>query len=371
VTKTERSFKYGLVIVIIAVIVGAGAILGISILTIPPAKPPPTGEVDVQVINGDNTFNLNYSTLLTLTPIEGSSSFQNRFGNWRGTGTYIGAPLSAIVELVGGMDSNDLIRVNATDGYYQYYTYDNLYPAISFSTLQGNLVLAYSYNETTPTAWADGPQTAFIPADEAFSNDDANQTTHPAFFFGSAGARWVRNVDSIEVIHDVYIASTYHVTVIDGDTERDVYPVDLALMPNLEGLTGFQNKMGNWPMNGTYQGVLLSAIIELITTIDADDIVNVTASDGIYEQSFAYYNLYPNSTIYAFQGDLILAYVFNGTVMPTWVDAPMIAFLPTDGGYSNLDASATTESAWFFGSAGARWVRNVLTIEIIRDGFPP
>ncbi len=370
-SNTEQGFRYGLIIVIIAVIVAAGAILGIGILTTPPAEPPPTGEVDVQVINGSNTFNLNYSTLLTLTSIEGISSYQNRFDNWRGTGTYIGAPLSSIVDLVGGMDSNDLIRVNATDGYFQYYTYDNLYPNSSFRTIQGNLVLAYSYNDTIPTSWADGPQSAFIPVDGAFSNDDANQTTHPAFFFGSAGARWVRNVDSIEVIPDVYIPSTYHVTVIDGDTERDVYPVDFALMPNFESLTGFQNMMGNWPMNGTYKGVLLSAIIELITTIDTDDIVNVTASDGIYEQSFAYYNLYPNSSIYALQGDLILAYIFNSTVMPTWVYGPMIAFLPTDGGYSNIDAGATTEPVWFSGSADARWVRNVLTIEIIRDGFPP
>jgi hypothetical protein len=369
-SKRDQSFKYGLVIVIVAVIVAAGAILGISVLTTPPSEPPPIGDVDVQVIKDENTFTLNYSTLLTRVSIEGDSSFQNRFDNWRGTGTYIGATLSSIIELVGGMDSNDLVRISATDGYFQYYTYDNLYPNSSFIALQGELVLAYSYNETTPSTWADGPQSAFIPEDGAFSNDDANQTTHPAFFFGSAGARWVRNVASIEVIEDIYIASTYHFTVIDGDTERKVYPVELALMNNLEDFSGFQNKMGNWPMNGTYQGVLLSAIVELVTTIDTVDIVNVTALDG-WEQSFAHYNLYPNSTIYSSQGDLILAYIFNGTAVTSWADGPMIAFLPDDGGYSNVDASLTTEPDWFFGSAGARWVRNVATIEIIRNGFPP
>jgi hypothetical protein len=368
--NATQGVRSGLVIVIVAVIVAAGAIMGISILTSPPSPPPLTGEIDVEVTNGDIVINLNFSTLLTLTPIQGSSSYQNRFENWRGAGTYIGATLASIIELAGGMDENDLVRVSASDGYFQYYSYDNLYPSPAISVLQGSLVLAYSYNGTTPTTWADGPQTAFIPSDEAYSNDDANQTTHPAWFFSSAGARWVRNVASIEVIHDVYIESTYHVTVIDGDTERDIYPVDLALMNNLEGFTAYQNNGGFWPMNGTYQGVLLSAIIELITTIDTDDVVNVTAEDG-YAQSFAHYNLYPNSTIYASQGDLILAYIFNGTAVTSWTDGPMIAFLPEDGAYSNVDASLTTEPAWFRGSAGARWVRTVAIIEIIRDAFPP
>ncbi|MFX1319838.1 MAG: hypothetical protein ACFE9D_04300 [Promethearchaeota archaeon] len=369
-SKMDQSVKYGLVIVIIAIIVAAGAILGISLLTNPPAEPPQTGEVNVQVINDDNTFNLNYSTLLTLTSIEGSSSYQNRFGNWRGIGTYIGAPLSSIVGLVGGMDNNDLIRVNATDGYSQYYTYDNLYPNSSFSTIQGDLVLAYSYNETTPTSWADGPQSAFIPVDGAFSNEDANQTTHPAFFFGSAGARWVRNVASIEVIHDVYIDSKFHVTIVDGDDERDVYLVDLALMNNLEGFTGYQTGGLSWPGNGTYRGVLISKIVELVTTIEADDIVKVIAADG-YNQSFTHYNLYPNSTISLIQGDLILAYVFNGTMVTDWTEGPKIIFLAPDGAYSNTDASLTTEPAFFYGSAGSRCVKNVAIIEVIRNGFPP
>jgi hypothetical protein len=146
--------------------------------------------------------------------------------------------------------------------------------------------------------------------------------------------------------------------------------MDLAKMNNLEAITGYQNFGGNWPDNGTYTGVLLSNIVELVADIDSNDIVNVIANDG-WNRSFTYDNLYPNVSMYAIQGDLILAFIFNGTMAPNWADGPRIAFLAPDGGFSNDDASQTLHPTWFTGSAGAFWIRNVLTIRVIRDGLPP
>ncbi len=366
--------KIGLVIVLAAIIISAGTLTAIYFL--PTLLPTPIqGEVDIQVINGSTVLNLTLSDLVPLTTGEssGTSTSQNRFENWVSNGEYIGVSLATLIELVGGMDANDVIKVNASDGYTQYYAYPNVYPNASYAPLQGNLILAYSFNSTTPGshigAWGDGPRTVFLPSDNAYSNDDANQTTHPAWFFGSAGARWVRNVATIEVLQDVYIDSRLHVTVIDED-EEDVYLMDLAQMNNLEAITGYQNFGGNWPSNGTYTGVLLSSLVELVTDIDSNDIVNVSASDG-YNKSFTYDNLYPNVTMHAIQGDLILAYIFNGTMTPSWADGLQVAFLAPDGGFSNDDASQTLHPAWFTGSAGAFWVRNVATIRVIRDGLPP
>lgn len=367
-SESSQNLKYGLVIVLVAIVVAAGAIVGISILTSPPPFQPPAAEVDVQVINGDTQVNLTYSTLLSLTPIQGASSYQNRFENWRGHGTYLGATLASIVELVGGMDANDVIRVKATDGYSQYFAYYNLYPNASFSALQGDLILAYSYNGTTPTDWKDGPRIAFLPDDGAYSNADANHTTNSTWFSGSAGARWVSNVASIEILSDLYIGGCLKIS--DGAEQYKVYLVDLALMDGLEAYSAYQRNSGNWGGNGNYIGVPLSAILELVTTIDENDVVNVSASDG-YHELFAYYNLYPNSSIKAIQGDLILAYSYNGTIVPGWEDGPRLAFLAPDGGYSNVDASQTTHPTWFSGSASARWVKYVSIIEIVRDSFPP
>jgi hypothetical protein len=367
-TKGLKLGPHGSAIVLVAIIVSAGAIVALYQLS--HLTPPLTGELDVQVKKGSTTINLDLSLVAAMPSQLGYSQYQNRFGNWGGAGTYIGVPLSNLVQLVGGMDSNDVVRVNATDSYYQYYAYHNIFPNATFAELQGQLLLAYAFNGTTPTTWTDGPMTMFLPIDGAYSIDDANTTTHPAWFFGSAGARWVRNVVSIEVIPDVYIGGSYRITVIDDDTEQNVYLVDLALMNQIEAFSAYQNMMGFWNGNGTYKGVALADIIELVSAIDSDDIVNVTANDG-YNQSFAYYNLYPNTSIHAIQGDLILAYALNGTIATTWTSGPQLAFLAPDGGYDNNDANLTTHPAWFFGSAGARWVQNVLTITIIPNGLPP
>ncbi|MFX1299873.1 MAG: hypothetical protein ACFFDE_02945 [Promethearchaeota archaeon] len=370
-SKMANSQKYGLVIVLAAIIIAAVTLGGIALFP-PPLNPIYPGEVDIQVINGDTTVYLNFSSLVSMTPDSGFSSAQNRFDNWRDHGNYRGVSLAYLIELVGGIDTNDVVRVNATDGYTQYYAYSNLYPNATIAAIQGDLVLAYLYNDSTPgsheDAWADGARTVFLPSDGAYSNDDANQTTHPAWFFGSAGARWVRNVATIEVIKDVYIDSRLHVTVIDGEDERDIYLMDLAGMNNLEAYTAYQNQFDNWRGNGTYTGILLSDLIEIVADIDDNDIVNVSAIDG-YTQSFAYHNLYPNSSIHAIQGDLILAYIYNGTITPGWVDGPQMAFLAPDGGFSNTDASQTIHPDWFTGSGGAFWIRNVLTIRVIRDGL--
>ncbi len=366
-SPASKNLKIGLGLVIVALVVAAGALLSLRMLTLPP-PPPLEGEAEVQVIKGETTVNLNFSSLVAMPATTGLSSSQNRFQNWRGTGTYVGVTLHSLVELVGGMDENDVVLINATDGYVQYFAHYNLYPNTSFSALQGELILAYSYNGTTPATWGDGPRSVFLAPDSAYSNDDANQTTHPAWFFESAGARWVRNVASIEVITDVYVGGSFHVTVLDEDSQRDVYLVDLLLMKGLEGFSTYQKQTGSWGGNGTYVGVSLSDIVELLTPIGINDVVSVTATG--FSQNYSHYNLYPNTTIHAIQGDLILAYQFNGTLVPTWADGFRLAFLTPDGEYSNVDASLTTHPAWFVGSGGARWVKNVLTVEILRDSLP-
>ncbi|MFX1581470.1 MAG: hypothetical protein ACFFCJ_04545 [Promethearchaeota archaeon] len=365
-SESNQNLKYGLVIVLVAIIAAASAIVGISVLTSPPPFQPPAAEVDIQVINGETTLYLNYSTLLTLPSTEGISSYQNQFENWRGGGNYAGTTLASIVELVGGIDSNDVIRVNATDGYTQYFAHYNLYPNATFAAVQGELILAYSFNDTTPTDWEDGPRLAFLTPDGAYSNDDANQTTHISWFVGSAGARWVSNVASIEVLQDTYIGGSIHFTIIDGTEEHTMYLVDLALMDSLEGFSAYQKQTGTWGGNGTYVGVPLLDVIKSVTNVDANDIIRVNATDD-YSQDFAYYNLYPNATFAAVQGELILAYSFNDTLPTAWSQGPRLAFLTPDGAYSNDDANQTTHISWFVGSAGARWVSNVASIEVLAD----
>lgn len=368
----RRDMKIGLAIVAAAIIIAGG-----TLILLPYFMPPPLGDTSssICVIDGDNEVNFTLTQLATMSLLQGNSSYQNRFMNWGGRGTYIGPRLSTILESANFIiGENDTVKATASDGYAQCYAYYNLYPNASFHNIQGDLILAYSYNGTTPDSnpnpWQDGPLIAFLPSDLGYSVDDANQTTHPAWFDGSAGARWTRNVVRIEVFRDTYFGGFNYIRLIDGEEEEKVYWLELALMDTIQGFSAYQNKYFNWRGNGTYIGPLLSDIVELIGTIDQNDIVRVNASDG-YSVSYAYYNLYPNSSIYALQGDLVLAYSLNDTKAPGWADGPQTVFLPPDEAYNVTDAELTTHPSWFFGSAGARWVRNTLTIEILSDVYPP
>ncbi len=364
--------KIGLAIVTAAIIIAGGTLILLPYF-LPPS--PPSDSTSIRVIDGDNEVNFTVDQLTLMSVIQGNSSYQNRFYNWGGSGEYLGPRLSTILEAASiTIGVNDTVKVTASDGYAQYFAYYNLYPNTSFHNIQGDLILAYSYNGSTPGSdsnpWQDGPSIAFLPSDQGYSVDDANQTTHPAWFDGSAGARWNRNVVRIEVLRDSYFGGFNYIRLIDGEEEERVYWLELAQMNTLEEYSAYQKKTGFWGGNGTYIGPLLSDVVELIGTIDQDDVVRVNASDG-YSVSYAHYNLYPNSSIYEIQGDLILAYSFNGTKVSDWGDGPQTAFLPSDEAYNNTDAEDTTHPSWFYGSAGARWVRNVLTIEILSNTYPP
>lgn len=115
----------------------------------------------------------------------------------------------------------------------------------------------------------------------------------------------------------------------------------------------YQNQFGNWQDQGTYTGVLLSALIG--TSAVYDEIV-VSASDGYtvtIERARVEDSEYP----------MVLAYCFDGTEVPAWEEGPRIAVLPEDGDVSNEEYNAE--------SAGAFWVKNVDRIELLVNAPPP
>jgi hypothetical protein len=177
-------------------------------------------------------------------------------------------------------------------------------------------------------------------------------------------------VATIELLHVHPLEGSVNVFVMDGATQTNLTLPQLLQMNPIEANARFQNQAGNWRNYGTYEGVRLSTIIETVGTMGADDAVRVNATDA-YSQLYSYDNLYPNATFYALQGDLILAYAYNGSAPPTWPDGPRIVFLPPDESYNNTDASQTTPPAWFPYSASGRCVRNVVTIELLHGMYPP
>lgn len=111
----------------------------------------------------------------------------------------------------------------------------------------------------------------------------------------------------------------------------------------------------------------MSDLVELVGGMAVSDTVRVTSFDG-YSQDFSFDNVYPNTSWYDIQGDMILAYRLNGTDVLDWADGMRLVMLPTDEAYSNVDCLATSAlgmGCHIYPSAGARWVRFVSFIEVI------
>ncbi|MFW9793948.1 MAG: hypothetical protein ACFFEE_06595 [Candidatus Thorarchaeota archaeon] len=121
----------------------------------------------------------------------------------------------------------------------------------------------------------------------------------------------------------------------------------------------FQNSFGNIRGAGEYQGVLVSDLLEAVGGMGINDTLTVKASDG-YSQTFEYSKVYPNQTIWDIQGDMVIAYMYNGTTVPDYEDGFRLMFLPEDGYYSNADANATTDPNPY--AAGPQCVSNVVQI---------
>lgn len=149
--------------------------------------------------NDGTTHVLTMGELLSLDSIERAGSYENSFNNTRGNGDYIGATIADIIDLVGGMGPDDIVIINATDGYSQIFTYDNVYPTETQYDIQGDFVLVYSFNGTILPEYTEGPRLMFLPEDGLFSNADAALVVDPEYSAGAAGPKLVSNVAEISV----------------------------------------------------------------------------------------------------------------------------------------------------------------------------
>ncbi len=141
--------------------------------------------------------------LYTIEYLEGESACQNQFGNWVGNGTYRGVDIKELLGFVGGMKPNDTLIIKSIDGYYQKFSYNNVYLNKTWREIQGPLVLSYEFDGTGPPDWMDGPRLVTLAPDGGYSLEDCKVTSVPNqgyWEYESAGARWVKNVVKILIL---------------------------------------------------------------------------------------------------------------------------------------------------------------------------
>ncbi len=265
-----------LIAVLIGVIVLAGASIGAIMLLQQPSAGP-----SIDVINKDGTRQtIAISQMLSMQSVEAYGAYENSYGNPRGNGTYKGVNVSDLIDLAGGMESTDLIVVNASDGYSVTFPYEKVYPSLSIHELQGDMILAYSYNGTTAPEWELGLRIIFLPEDEYYSNADANATTPSEYFGGAAGPQCVSNVVTIEIVEPEETEvepSVLSITV--GDETTGYSMSELLALPSVTGEGGYKKTTGTIVGPYTYTGVTIQHLLEITGTLPVEYSIEAIASD--------------------------------------------------------------------------------------------
>lgn len=158
--------------------------------------------------------------------------------------------------------------------------------------------------------------------------------------------------------------------VVSGPSGDLIFTAEeLEGLADLEQELTFQNRLYNFGGQGIYRGVTVNVLLEKAGGIKPGDTLMVYALDG-YAQAYAYGNVYPDSCGWEErQGPMALAITFNGETVPEWRDGYRIAFFPDDGVYDNEDCALTSAEGqgWhIYESAGGRWVKTVVRLEVIK-----
>ncbi|MEM2900676.1 MAG: hypothetical protein QXT63_07775 [Thermoplasmata archaeon] len=262
------------------------------------------------LIVGVNEKKVSLSEIEKMESIEGETSFQNQFGNWRGLGKYKGVELRRLAELVGGMEAGYVMSIEAKDGYMFNFSYYQVYANDEYLQIQGKIILAYEYNGSKVPAWKDGPMVAVLSPDGGFSNEDMNKTMPRDEGFASvkaAGAFFVKEVYRI-TIKKVYDEWFVNLTSADGKVSKLTRTEFCRLK--------YFNK-GNFTIDGvSWEGASLRSIVGLVDDGDkytfnesrADRYsIEMMATDG-YNKTFSLKALVEKDAIIAdrMNGSLIV-----------------------------------------------------------------
>lgn len=336
--------------IVIVVLILAGGILAALVLFQPQPQVPE--EPEVLMIGGDGTqLTVKLSDMLEMASITRNGSYQNSYENIRGYGLYTGVNVSALIDLVGGMTEDDIVRITASDDYSQTFARGKVYPNQSIWDIQGDMVLAYEYNNTIVPDYDVGFRVAFLPLDGLYSNADANATTNPNP--SGAGPQWVSNVVRIQVVppEPEILELSYQ------DTSISFTMTELKELPSVKGEGGYRRTSGT--INGPYNvtGVAFSTLLALLPTLPSNYTLNVLAGDA-WETNYTKAMVDGSLSGYTPTGDplasiqstMVLAYEIDGAPIPTG-DGPLrITFI-------NEDRNLTDGSLW------AKYVVSITVLE--------
>jgi hypothetical protein len=349
-----------------------------------PQKNTQLSAISLLLVGSDGTTRtLNENEIIALESYTGSGGIRSQGNHISGVGTYTGVPVLTLVNLVGGIKTGETLTATASDNYTMTYTYDAVVNGQGFTTYdtsgsqkdaaqQLKLVLTYYYEgsvlssdygplrmgilgseglvtqgnqwgkwvvklQVNPSDSETTPSPTPQPTTAATATPTASPTTSPTI---TASPTPTSSVTLPATQLTIIGANGNNVTI--DQTALTSYTVT-------SGLGGkFKDVKGTFDY-GTYSGVSVVTLLNLVGGISSSQQLIVTCSDG-YSQSYSYtqvigtaltmYNPATNSTA-ATTGPvtMILAYSYNSTVISASLGNPQAylttAFVGPDG-YATL-----------------------------------
>ena len=339
--------------ILLATLLIAGGVIAIIVIT-PQDTPDLPLLPETTVIGADGTVeNVTLTEMTEMSTITRNGSYQNSYGNVRGAGVYTGVLISDLVELVGGMQEDDTVKIIAGDGYSQLFQYSKVYPNVSMWGIQGDMILAFEFNGTQVPEFEKGFQLMFLPEDGYYSNADANATTDPDPY--AAGPQLVSNVTEIKVIQPLVVD-------VAGTVENFIL-LEVLEMPSISGEGGYRRSTGT--ISGPYSvtGVSVFSLLEQVAALPANYTLTAYSSDG-WSTQYTKAIVEGTQSGYTSTGDpldeihstMILAYEMDGSPVDD-DDGPLrVAFI-------NEDGNLTDGSLW------AKLVVNLTISEVPLSGL--
>ena len=344
-----------LAITVLVAVAAFGAIM-VMVPNVPNLDPVP----GVLLIGADATVeNVTLTEMTEMSTITKNGSYQNSYGNVRGVGVYTGVLISDLVELVGGMQDDDSVKIIASDGYSQTFEYSKVFPNASIWGIQGDMILAYEFNGTIVPELEKGFHLMFLTEDGYYSNADANATTDPDPY--AAGPQLVSNVTEIRVLREPVEPAAL---VVDVDESIVEYTLSEVMgMPSITGEGGYRRSTGTISGPYTVTGVGVFALIQQVATLPANYTLTAYSSDR-WNTQYTKAEVEGTQSGYTPAGDpldeihstMILAYEFDGSLVDA-DDGPLrMVFI-------NEDGNLTDGSLW------AKLVVNLTITEVPLTGL--
>ncbi len=247
---------------------------------------------------------------------------ENETANLKDKGALKGTDVRDLCDLVGGMSAGDEIKIRASDGFYRWFGYENVY---SPQPGQGPMVVCwYKDGEHVPD-YNEGMQLIFFADDRIFGNWDMHECMAPEYRYNysddypSSNGLSVRDVSDIAIYSNETAETTWNLELIGAINET------MSKTTFEEGVACHDGFSYTDSKNRTWTGIPLWYLIGRVddTTTHGSGSFNDTLAGNGYDVTVIAGDEYSktfSSTDLAGNDSYIVACYLNGSDLPELTD---------------------------------------------------